>query len=97
MSDPREKLPLDSPLAARWSLYAAHALSGLLANSSEGFGARDGIDWAKRAAEYADDLLALHNERFRAPARVMPAPNVRSPEPPRGSASPPQAGAPPRR
>lgn len=45
-----------------WTAFAAHALDGLLANASQGFGERD-VNWAKRAAELADDLLLEFRER----------------------------------
>jgi hypothetical protein len=81
----RPKLPLDSPLAARWSLFAAHALGGLMANSDPDFGSRAGINWAARAAELADDLLREHEARFSAAApRAVAGPAAPAQRPPAG-------------
>lgn len=57
----------------RWALFAAHALSGLMANSSDGF-PREAINWAKRAAELADELAAEFAARG---GRRAPPPPVR--------------------
>lgn len=63
---PRDALA--SARAARWASFAAHALGGLMAGTEE---APTGINWAKRAAELADELLAEHDARF---SETRPAP-----------------------
>lgn len=100
VSGPAARAPrpasLDSTRTAeRWSLFAAHALQGLLAGNGDAVG----LNLARRAAELADGLLEEHGSRF---ATSQPAPNAaearpRSPAPPPGAASPPRAATRPPR
>jgi hypothetical protein len=52
----------DRDRAARWTLFAAHALQGLLANPSLENPA--GGQWEDIAALYADEMIAEHDRRF---------------------------------
>lgn len=54
---------INSTRAQRWSLFYAAALQGLLAAPAEMRSESDG-DQNALAAEYADDALLLHDERF---------------------------------
>jgi hypothetical protein len=63
-AEKRAPISTDRDKAARWTLFAAHALQGLLANPAlDGEGAAP-PDWAADAAEYADAALAEHQQRF---------------------------------
>lgn len=88
------RLPMNDPRAARWSLYAAHALSGLLASDLQASG-ETVLNWAKLAATHADQLLAEHNTRFSATQLEPPPAPAPGPRPPlaaksAGSPSPPR-------
>ncbi len=84
-------------LAARWALFAAHALQGLLAAGDD----ETGQVFAEQAARIADLLLAEHDARFSASTPGVPAPRPTgpgpSPAPPPGSGSPPRGAARPPR
>jgi hypothetical protein len=75
LGDAAQRAPLstDRDRAARWTLFAANALAGLLSSPIADDGKIDAAaesraayvaTWAEDAAEYADAMLEEHNKRF---------------------------------